>query len=196
MAGSIPTMRRGEAPGMGSRASPSRMDAGGLMQRAPARVRVAQLRPFIGMAGLAGTLAFGLVIALRASAAPSHVVPSSRAGVPGWLSGPLPGSGPTLQWHEFSLLLIGLSACYLVVLACADTLSPRLVLAVCFVAVAVFTLAPPLLSGDIFGYIDWARMAMLKGLDPYTHGSLSAPHDPVFKYMMWRGDTPTPPRPR
>src|SRR5204863_5034522 len=94
------------------RAYPSPMGAGGLIQRAPARVRVAQLRPYIGMAGLAGVLAFGLVIALRASAAPSHVVPSSRAGFPGWLSGPLPGSGPTLQWHEFSLLLIGLSACY------------------------------------------------------------------------------------
>src|SRR4051794_40161991 len=168
------------------------MGAGGLIQRAPARVRVAQLRPFIGMAGMAGSLAFGLLIALRTSAAPSHVVPSSRAGFPGWLSGPLPGSGPSLQWHEFSLLLIGVSACYLVVLACADTLSPRLVLAVCFSAVAVFTLAPPILSGDIFGYVDWARMSVLHGLDPYTHGSLATPHDPVFKYMMWRDNLPSP----
>src|SRR5437016_6436760 len=120
------------------------MGAGGFIQRAPARarVRVASLRPLAGMAGLAGALAFALVIALRASAAPSHVVPSSRAGFPGWLSGPLPGNGPTLQWHEFSLLLIGLSACYLVVLACAGALSPRLVLGVCLVVVAVVTPAP------------------------------------------------------
>ena len=54
-----------------------------------------------------------------------------------------------------------------------STLSPRLVLAVCFSAVAVFTLAPPILSGDIFGYVDWARMSVLHGLDPYTHGSLA-----------------------
>src|SRR5947207_1326470 len=164
------------------------VSAGGIIERrrAPARVRIAQLRHVGGIGGLAGVLAFGLVIALRASAAPTHVVPSSRVGYPGWLAGPLPGSGDTLHWDEFAWLLIGLSVCYLVVLACADTLSPRVVLAVCFVAVAVFTLAPPLLSGDVFGYIDWARMAVLKGFDPYTHGSISAPHDPVYPYMMWR----------
>src|SRR5436305_9266605 len=113
------------------------MGAGGFIQRAPARarVRVASLRPLAGMAGLAGALAFALVIALRASAAPSHVVPSSRAGFPGWLAGPPPGSGPPPPFHEFALLLIGLSACYLVVVACAGALSPRLVLALCFTAI-------------------------------------------------------------
>ncbi|MFL5913738.1 MAG: glycosyltransferase 87 family protein [Gaiellaceae bacterium] len=168
------------------------MGAGGLIQRAPARVRVAQLRPFVGMAGLAGVLAFGLVIALRASAAPSHIVPSSRVGFPGWLAGPLPGTGPTMHWDEFAWLLIGLSVSYLVVLACAEALSPRLVLAVCLTAVALFTLAPPILSGDIFGYVDWARMAVLHGFDPYTHGSAAAPHDPVFRYMMWHDNLPSP----
>jgi alpha-1,6-mannosyltransferase len=170
------------------------MGAGGITQRAPARARVGAswLRPVAGMGGMAGTLAFGLVIALRASAAPSRVVPSSRAGFPGWLAGPLPGSGTSLHFHEFGLLLIGLSACYLLVVACADALSARLVLAVSCTAIAVFTLAPPLLSGDIFGYVDWARMGVLNGLDPYTHGSLSAPHDPSFPYVLWKSHLSSP----
>jgi hypothetical protein len=170
--------------------------AGGLIERrrvsAGARVRAAQLRQWSGVGGLAGVLAFALVISLRAAAAPTHVVPSSRVGFPGWLAGPLPGRGDTLHWDEFAWLLIGLSVCYLVVLACADALSPRLVVGVSIATVAVFALAPPILSGDVFGYIDWARMSVLKGLDPYSHGSIAAPHDAVYPYMMWRDNLPSP----
>jgi hypothetical protein len=170
------------------------MGAGGFIERAPARARVgvASLRPLLGMGGMAGALAFGLVIVLRASAAPSHVVPSSRAGFPGWLAGPLPGSGDSLPFHDFGVLLIGLSVCYLVVISCAGALSPRIVLAVSCTAIVLFTLAPPILSGDIFGYVHWARMGVLKGLDPYTHGSLSDPHDPAFPYLMWKSHLSSP----
>jgi hypothetical protein len=66
------------------------------------------------------------------------------------------------------------------------------VLAVCCTAIAVLTLAPPILSGDIFGYVDWARMGVLNGLDPYTHGALSAPHDPSFPYVLWKSHLPSP----
>jgi hypothetical protein len=57
---------------------------------------------------------------------------------------------------------------------------------------ALFLLAPPLLSADVFGYIDWARIGALHGLDPYSHGSLDAARDPVFEYMRWRTHMPSP----
>jgi uncharacterized membrane protein len=56
----------------------------------------------------------------------------------------------------------------------------------------LFMLAPPLLSADVFGYLDWARLGAVHGLDPYSHGSLSATHDPVFAYMRWRTHMPSP----
>jgi alpha-1,6-mannosyltransferase len=49
-----------------------------------------------------------------------------------------------------------------------------------------------LLSADVFGYIDYARLGALHGLDPYAHGPASAPHDAVFAFMRWRGDMPSP----
>jgi hypothetical protein len=35
-------------------------------------------------------------------------------------------------------------------------------------------------------------MSVLHGLDPYTHGSIAAPHDPVYPYMMWHDNLPSP----
>ena len=37
------------------------------------------------------------------------------------------------------------------------------------VLVAVFVLAPPLLSQDVFSYISYARLGALHGLNPYVH---------------------------
>ena len=34
--------------------------------------------------------------------------------------------------------------------------------------------APPLLSADVFGYLDFARLGVLHGLDPYTHTAAAA----------------------
>jgi alpha-1,6-mannosyltransferase len=50
----------------------------------------------------------------------------------------------------------------------------------------IFLLAPPLLSTDVFNYIDYARLGALHGLDPYAHGPASAPHDPSFAFTAWR----------
>jgi alpha-1,6-mannosyltransferase len=78
-----------------------------------------------------------------------------------------------------------MSGCYLAVVALAGRLSPRIAIGAIVALHAAFMLAPPLLSADVFGYIDWARMGALHGLDPYSHGSLSLTHDEVFRYMTW-----------
>src|SRR5256714_10011467 len=47
---------------------------------------------------------------------------------------------------------------------------------------ALFLLAPPLLSQDVFSYIAYARLGAEHGLDPYTHAPLAIPHDAVFQF--------------
>jgi alpha-1,6-mannosyltransferase len=47
---------------------------------------------------------------------------------------------------------------------------------------ALFLLAPPLLSQDVFSYIAYARLGVEHGLDPYTHSPLDIPGDAVFPF--------------
>ena len=41
----------------------------------------------------------------------------------------------------------------------------------------VLLLGPPLISQDVFGYLDFARLGALHGLDPYTHVAAQVPTD-------------------
>ena len=43
----------------------------------------------------------------------------------------------------------------------------------------ILLLGPPLISQDVFGYLAFARMGALHGLDPYTHVAAEAFTDPV-----------------
>jgi alpha-1,6-mannosyltransferase len=47
----------------------------------------------------------------------------------------------------------------------------------------VFLLAPPLLSTDIFSYLDYGRLGAVHGLNPYLHTPLAARHDAVFELV-------------
>ncbi|HEX2393077.1 MAG TPA: glycosyltransferase 87 family protein [Solirubrobacterales bacterium] len=42
-----------------------------------------------------------------------------------------------------------------------------------------------LLSHDVFSYLDYARLGVLHGLDPYVHPPLAAPADPAFADVTW-----------
>ena len=46
-------------------------------------------------------------------------------------------------------------------------------------------LAPPLFSGDVFGYIGFARLDVLHGLSPYVHTAAAAPHDAIYHLLGW-----------
>jgi alpha-1,6-mannosyltransferase len=52
-------------------------------------------------------------------------------------------------------------------------------------------LGPPLLSADVFGYLDFARLGVVHGLDPYTHTAASATGDAIYPYVGWH-DVSTP----
>jgi alpha-1,6-mannosyltransferase len=76
-------------------------------------------------------------------------------------------------------------AAYLAVLGTAPRLGGRLVWGAILVLVAAFALAPVLLSHDVYSYVDYARLGVRHGLDPYVHPPLAAPADPAFAEVTW-----------
>src|SRR3954447_20828038 len=94
-----------------------------------------------GDLALAGLVACGLLICLRAAAGPSGLIPASWHGMPGWMAGPLPGVGDGLTAGAFSALFVLMCACYLVTLV--SRLDARFTLAAVVVLHALFLLAPP-----------------------------------------------------
>ncbi|MGV1048199.1 MAG: glycosyltransferase 87 family protein [Solirubrobacterales bacterium] len=46
-------------------------------------------------------------------------------------------------------------------------------------------MAPVLLSHDAFSYLDYARLGVVHGLDPYVHPPDAAPSDPAFADVTW-----------
>ncbi len=52
-----------------------------------------------------------------------------------------------------------------------------------------FACLPPLLSHDVYSYVDYARLGVLHGLDPYVHPPSAFPADPAFAEVEWTGTT-------
>ena len=71
--------------------------------------------------------------------------------------------------------------------ACAAAIPVRLLRGAIVALIAAFTLAPPLLSLDVFSYISYARLEVLHGLNPYDHVPLDAPGDEALAFIeRWR----------
>lgn len=67
----------------------------------------------------------------------------------------------------------------------APRLDGRLVWGAIVLFVTGFALAPVLLSHDVYSYVDYARLGVQHGLDPYVHPPLAAPADPAFAEVTW-----------
>ena len=87
-------------------------------------------------------------------------------------------------------LVLAILGGYLAALWAAPVLSARVVVAAIVVAHGVLLLAPPLLSGDVMGYIGYARLGV-HGIDPYVHGAAAAPTDAIRPFVLWH-DVPSP----
>jgi alpha-1,6-mannosyltransferase len=112
------------------------------------------------------------------------VVPAAHAGAPGWLLGPF-GHGLGLGGRQYyGCLWLALIA-YLAVARCAPALGPRVVWTAIVAAIALFALAPPLLSQDAFSYISYARMSEVHGVNPYDIAPIALPADAAFRYVGW-----------
>jgi hypothetical protein len=78
---------------------------------------------------------------------------------------------------------------YLAVVARAPALGPRVIWGGIVLLVTVFALTPPLLSHDVYSYVDYAHLGAIHGLNPYVHPPASAPADPAFGNVDWTGAT-------
>jgi alpha-1,6-mannosyltransferase len=74
---------------------------------------------------------------------------------------------------------------YLATVASAPRLGRRIVWGAILVFVAAFACVPPLLSHDVYSYVDYARLGALHGLDPYVHPPAAFPADPAFADVTW-----------
>jgi alpha-1,6-mannosyltransferase len=61
----------------------------------------------------------------------------------------------------------------------------RLAWATIVALLAAFALAPILLSHDVYGYVDYARLGVAHGLNPYVYPPAAAPFDPAYARVTW-----------
>jgi len=76
-------------------------------------------------------------------------------------------------------------AAYLGFLVAAPRLGGWVVWGAVAICVASFAVAPVLLSHDVYSYVDYARLGVRHGLDPYVHPPLAAPGDPAYAQVTW-----------
>src|SRR3954464_2301583 len=134
---------------------------------------------------------YALLAALPAAPG-SRLVLATAGGSPDWLLGPLKpfglsgASGSSAGPLFYAGLWVAL-ALYAVVLARAADIPRRAAIWTVVGLHALFLLAPPLLSQDVFSYIAYARLGVEHGLSPYTHSPIDIPHDAVFAFAGSKG---------
>jgi alpha-1,6-mannosyltransferase len=157
----------------------------------PASGRTPRLRD--GTRGRLGLLALGalcaayLPLAALPAAPGSDLVLATAGGSPDWLLGPLrfagldgadgPLAGPLFYAGLWVALLL-----YVAVLVRAGDVSRSAAIWAIVGLHALFLLAPPLLSQDVFSYIAYARIGAEHGLSPYTTSPSDVPLDPVYPF--------------
>src|SRR5438067_4237600 len=151
-----------------------------------------RIREGVAYLGLAGLVASSALIAMGAQGRLGVLVPAARLRYPGWLRGPLSGLQVALTPNGLAWLLVGMSIGYVLVLVCAEAVSPRVAIGTVVGLHVLFILGPPLVSTDVFGYIDLARLGTLHGISPYDPASTHVPPDSVHLYRTWRSDLPAP----
>jgi alpha-1,6-mannosyltransferase len=77
-------------------------------------------------------------------------------------------------------------AAYLGALALAPHLGRRLIWTAIVALIAAFACLPPLLSHDVYSYVDYARLDLLHGLNPYLYAPDAAKADPAFIHVAWK----------
>ncbi len=160
-------------------ASPSRLPA-------PQAAGVAGRGAIVGTFALVGLLLAMIALAVTTAAGPSSVIPKAQPQFfPGWLAGPLGGLGPRVSVGVLEGLIVAICACYAVALRYAAAISTRRLWTAIVLAHLAALLAPPLFSGDVFGYISFARLDVLHGLSPYLFTANAAPHDAIYHLSGW-----------
>jgi hypothetical protein len=150
-------------------------------ERAASGVRTVRWAPALAsLLCLLIVLATGEVV-VDGSVGHSPLIPKSPA-IAGWMS----GIGERLGFRVFLIALLVSVASYLGLLVLGSRLgavSKRMAVGLILALHAIVFLGPILISTDVFSYIAYARMGVVHGINPYTHGPVSIAGDPVFHYV-------------
>jgi hypothetical protein len=135
----------------------------------------------------ASVVASYLLAAGMASSSTFFVTWSQRPGFgfPGWLAGPLKGTGVLLTLPRFMFLVLALYGLYLVIVRYADAVRWSWAIAAIGVLHLVWLLAPPMWLTDVFNYLGYVRIGARHSLNPYTHFLQTVPGDPSFRWVTW-----------
>ena len=181
-------------PARGAIVADDRRTAPPLKHQGPARSEPLETRLIatIGTAALLLMVVGALTIVAIAAGHPTFVSPFSRDEFPGWMSGPLGFVGKPIHVGFNALKLdytLGIGAaylCWLVLIGCVSRMHARVAIAGVVVLHVIFFLSPPLSLTDVFNYINYGRMGVVHGLNPYTTIPALEPHtDPTFLISNW-----------
>jgi hypothetical protein len=149
-------------------------------------------KSLLGVAGIAGMAAASVLIIGAAQAGLDVLVPAAKLRYPGWLHGPLEPLQVDVTNDGLAWLLLALCVSYVMVLGAGGALPRRAAIAAIAGLHLLFVLAPPLLSSDVFGYVDLGRLGAVHGIDPYSPADTPLPDDEVYDYRRWGTDLPAP----
>jgi alpha-1,6-mannosyltransferase len=136
-------------------------------------------------AAAAATTALALCCALLALPGPG-LVPAATADTPRWILG-LFGDGLGISAGSYLALLYVAIAAWAALYLLEELgrgLSPRALWILIGTLLALFTLAPPLLSLDLFSYLSYARLGAAEGLNPYEYAPAALPGDPAAERVQ------------
>lgn len=140
-------------------------------------------RSWVGLLGVAGMLATGLLFALAAAGTDKLLPQTLQAGIGlVGLAGSF-GAGINLGGGGLTIVMVVMFASYLAIVGVADRLSPVLVLGAIAGLHALMLLGPPLVSTDIFSYQFYGRTGAVYGANPYLAGPLALHLDPLYHYL-------------
>jgi hypothetical protein len=162
--------------------------AGPVREREGAQAGVLQ-----GTLALASIVALSLFVVLIAANRPSILTPTTHAGYfPRWMAGPLGGllsgftDNGTMLKYLFTGALVVMYLAYMLTIKRAAALPASWVVAAIVAVHVIFLLAPPMALTDLFNYVNYGRMEVVHGLNPYTTPPVLEPHDdPSYMLSNW-----------
>jgi alpha-1,6-mannosyltransferase len=140
----------------------------------------------IAAAGACGFVLLAATIEIVLDAAQRHspLVPRSPQ-ISGWI---VSLGGERLGYRVFLIAILAASVAYGVLLWLLRARTHNVSLSrwaiglVALLNLIVFV-GPILISTDVFSYLAYARMGVVHGINPYTHGPVAIVGDPVFYYV-------------
>ncbi len=146
----------------------------------------------LGALGLFAVLLGCVVVVAVSARGPSSLSPPSHSHYfPAWLAGPFGGlwpfrTGGSALLRIFDYTVAAMYPFYILAVVFAPRLRARWSLAVILAVHVVFLLSPPLGLTDVFNYINYGRMEIVHGLNPYATIPALEPHgDPAFALSNW-----------